>query len=158
MQKNGSLSYIVCGAKVDEGDRRTVAIIAFRPTEPVKLLAQNSVADQALPYAERTQQKLHRASDGTFDRIFEYTLFNRTLPDGKHPVWVYYQSGSKTVRVEMPSMNMCVVTPDSERDLGVIKSRNYDSIKKGSEDWKFGIEIWKAAFARYMIVGKAIAC
>lgn len=96
---------------------------------------------------------------GDFERIFEYTLFDRTLPDGKHPVWVYYQSaGGKIVRVDMPSMDMCVVTPESTTDIGVIKSQNYDVIDKSSPNWNFAQDIWKAAFQRYLIVGKPRRC
>lgn len=96
--------------------------------------------------------------DKSFDSIFEYTLFDQTTSDGKHPVWVYYKSGNIIARVQMPSMDMCIVTPDSEQDPGVIRSKNYDAIKKGSDRWSFALEIWKAAFARYMIVGKPTRC
>jgi hypothetical protein len=41
------------------------------------------------------------------DRIFECTIFNQTLADGKHPVWVYHQSGQRIARVDMPSLDMC---------------------------------------------------
>jgi hypothetical protein len=85
-----------------------------------------------------------------FERIFEYTLFNQTLPDGKHPVWVYYQGKEMLVRVVMPSLEMCVVTPRSEADLGVIKSGNYDVIPK--EQWDMPMQIWQAAFQRDLLV------
>ena len=91
-------------------------------------------------------------AQGEFDRIFEYTLFDQTLPSGKHPVWVYYQSGEKIVRVDMPSMSMCVVTSDSGADLGVIASKEYDVIPRDLQGWDFALQIWSAAFQRYMIV------
>jgi len=58
----------------------------------------------------------------------------------------------------MPSLDMCVVTPSSEVDWGVIKSRNYDVIGKASRGWDFALEIWKAAFQRYMVVGQPKRC
>lgn len=96
--------------------------------------------------------------DKRFDRIFEYTIFSQTLPDGKHPVWVYYESGDKFVRVDMPSLDMCVVTPRSEADWGVIKSRNYDVIPKATREWDFALEVWSAAFQRYLVVGQPKPC
>lgn len=74
----------------------------------------------------------NKRTQGDFERIFEYTLFNKTLPDGKHPVWVYYQSGEKIIRIDMPSMDMCVVTPQSRTDIEVINSKNYDLINRSS--------------------------
>jgi hypothetical protein len=55
----------------------------------------------------RFPQRLHRSHrTKSFDRIFEYTIFDQTLPDGKHPVRVYYQSGDKIVRVDAPSLRL----------------------------------------------------
>jgi hypothetical protein len=110
---------------------------------------------------------LHQASEivanelpekGDFERIFEYTLFDKTLPDGKHPVWIYYQSRGEVLRVEMPSMDMCVVTPASTTDMGVINSKNYDVIDTSSPLWNLAHDIWKAAFQRYTIVGTPRRC
>jgi hypothetical protein len=95
---------------------------------------------------------------GSFDRIFEYTLFNEALPDGKHPVWMYFQTGEKVIRVNMPSMDMCVVTPQSRADMGVINSKNYDVIPKGTEGWDFATQVWQAAFQRWLIVGQPKPC
>jgi hypothetical protein len=52
-----------------------------------------------------------------FSQIFEYTLFDVTLADGKHPVWIYFQSNGNTSRVDIPSMDLCIVTPQSRADL-----------------------------------------
>ena len=98
------------------------------------------------------------SKDHSFDRIFEYTLFDKALPDGKHPTWVYFASRSGIIKVEMPSLDSCVVTSNSQADRGVIASKNYDEIAKGSGSWDFAIEIWNAAFSRYMIVGKPKSC
>jgi hypothetical protein len=108
--------------------------------------------------AQSTPDRSSRAESGSFDRIFEYTLFNETLQDGKHPVWIYYQSNDKIIRINMPSMDMCVVTPRSSPDMGVINSRNYDVIPKASRGWEFAMEIWKAAFQRWLIVGQPKPC
>jgi len=80
------------------------------------------------------------------------------LADGKHPVWINYQTDDKIVRVDMPSLDMCVVTPRSDADWGVIRSGNYDVIAQASEGWEFAREIWKAAFQRYLVVGQPKAC
>ena len=98
------------------------------------------------------------SQDKSFDRIFEYTIFNQKLPDGKHPIWMYYQSGENLIRVDMPSLDMCVVTPRSEADWGVIRSKNYDVIPKPSQGWDFALEIWKVAFQRYLVVGQPKPC
>ena len=58
----------------------------------------------------------------------------------------------------MPSLDMCVVTPRSSADLGVIRSKNYDVILRASEGWDFALEIWKAAFQRYLVIGQPKAC
>jgi len=94
----------------------------------------------------------------SFDRIFEYTIFDQTLSDGKHPAQVYYQSGDKIVRIDMPSLDMCVVTPRSAGDWGIITSKNYDIIPKASRGRGFALEIWQAAFQRYLVVGQPRAC
>lgn len=98
------------------------------------------------------------SKQGSFDRIFEYTLFNEVLPDGKHPVWMYFQSDKEVIRVNMPSMDICVVTPQSIADMGVINSKNYDVIPKGTEGWDFAVQIWQAAFQRWLIVGQPKPC
>jgi hypothetical protein len=104
------------------------------------------------------------ATGGTFDRIFEYTHLDRTLPDGKHPVWIYYQSAETIVRVDMPSLDMCAVTPRSAADWRVIRSGHVSDVSKtasagkSSSDWDFVLEIWSAAFQRHLIVGKPKAC
>jgi hypothetical protein len=98
------------------------------------------------------------SQQGSFDRIFEYTLFNETLSDGKHPVWMYFQTGEKVIRVNMPSMDMCIVTQQSSADMGVINSRNYDVIPKGTEGWDFATQIWQAAFQRWLSVGQPKPC
>ena len=69
-----------------------------------------------------------------------------------------YQSGDKIIRVDMPSLEMCVVTPLSDADSGVIRSKNYNVIPKASEGWDLALEIWKAAFQRYLIVGQPKPC
>jgi len=85
-----------------------------------------------------------------FERIFEYTLFNEKLPDGKHPVWVYYQSKQMLVRIVVPSLDLCVVTQRSEADVGLLKSGNFDVIPK--EQWSMALQIWRAAFQRDLLV------
>jgi hypothetical protein len=42
--------------------------------------------------------------------------------------------------------------------LGVIRSKNYDVILRASEGWDFALEIWKAAFQRYLVIGQPKAC
>jgi hypothetical protein len=51
----------------------------------------------------------------TFDAIYEVTLLNQTLPDGKHPVKAFYIAGSDAVQVQVqvPSLDMCVMGPRS---------------------------------------------
>jgi hypothetical protein len=85
-----------------------------------------------------------------FERIFEYTLFDQTLPDGKHPVWIYYQSKKLLVRVVIPSLELCVVTPQSETALAVIKSGDYDVIPK--DEWNMAMQMWQTAFQRDLLV------
>lgn len=97
-------------------------------------------------------------TNGNFERIFEYTIFDKTLPDGKHPVWIYYQSRGEVVRIDMPSMGICVVTPESTADIGVINSKNYDVIDRSSPLWNLADDICKAAFQRHMIVGTPRHC
>jgi hypothetical protein len=58
----------------------------------------------------------------------------------------------------MPSLNICVVTPRSMADLALIKSGYYDVVPKATKDWDFALEIWQAAFQRYLIVGKPKPC
>jgi hypothetical protein len=93
-----------------------------------------------------------------FKQIFEYTLFNETLPDGKHPVWLYFRTNNNIIRVDVPFMHWCTVTLQSNADLGVIRSKNYDVIFKGSRPWNFSLEIWKAAFQRSLMLGPPKSC
>jgi hypothetical protein len=84
-----------------------------------------------------------------FDRIFQYTLFDRTLPDGKHPVWIYYQAAGTIIRIDMPSLAMCTVMAGSVADRDVIKSGHADVISRTSKDpgkdWDFAIKTWRTA-------------
>jgi hypothetical protein len=96
-------------------------------------------------------------------RIYEYTLFDQTTPDGKYPVWVYYDMDVKgrkfTDRVEMPSLAMCTVTAQSSRSLAVIRSGNTDEIKPRTEAWAMARDIWSTAYERSVIVdAKPLLC
>jgi hypothetical protein len=62
------------------------------------------------------------------------------------------------MRVDMPSLATCVVTPRSDADWGVIRSRNHDVIPKALQGWGFALENWKAAFQRYLVAGQSKAC
>lgn len=148
------LTEFSCVTKTENADTKIVYRVLFKVDDIfVKRNLQGSNADPAPTVPPQTSKDIK-----SFDRIFEYTMFNKTLPDGKHPVWVYYQSGEKIIRVDMPSLDMCVVTPSSDADWGVIKSRNYDVIGKASRGWDFALQIWKAAFQRYMVVGQPRRC
>lgn len=148
------LTEFSCVTKTENADTKIVYRVLFKVDDiSVKRNLQGSNADPAPTVPPQTSKDTK-----SFDRIFEYTIFNQTLPDGKHPVWVYYQSGEKIIRVDMPSLDMCVVTPSSDADWGVIKSRNYDVIGKASRGWDFALQIWKAAFQRYMVVGQPRRC
>ena len=148
------LTEFSCVTKTENADTKIVYRLLFKVDDvSVKRNLQGSNADAAPTLPSQTSK-----DEKSFDRIFEYTIFSQTLPDGKHPVWVYSQSGEKIIRVDMPSLDMCVVTPSSEADWGVIKSRNYDVIGKASRGWDFALEIWKAAFQRYMVVGQPKRC
>jgi hypothetical protein len=101
------------------------------------------------------------AEPGTFAAISEYTMFDQMLPDGKHPVWVYYVSGPPKpiiVRLTMPSMDMCVVTPESKRDMHIFEERSNHHLVKGSREWIFAEEVWQVAFKRYLLVGQPQRC
>jgi hypothetical protein len=107
------------------------------------LLFVSSRADGQQP-GRKTDDKV------PFERIFEYTLFNEKLPDGKHPVWIYYQSRQMLVRVVMPSLDLCVVTQRSEADVGLLKSGDFDVIP--TDQWGMALQIWRAAFQRDLLV------
>jgi hypothetical protein len=137
--------------KTENADTKIVYRVSFKVDDiSVKRNLQGS--DQ-LPPAPAKNPK-----NKDFDRIFEYTIFSQTLPGGKHPVWVYYQSGDKITRVDMPSLDMCVVTPRSDADWGLIRSKNYDVIPKATQGWDFALEIWHAAFQRFLVVGQPKPC
>jgi hypothetical protein len=145
------LTEFSCVTKTENADTKIVYRVSFKVDDiSVKRNLQGS---NEAPLAPAKNPK-----DKSFDRIFEYTIFSQTLADGKHPVWVYYQSGDKIIRVDMPSLDMCVVMPRSDADWGVIRSRNYDVIPKATKGWDFALEIWSAAFQRYLVVGQPKPC
>jgi hypothetical protein len=147
------LTEFSCVSKTENADTKIVYRVSFKVDDiSVKRNLQGS--NESPPATSSAQNPKDKGPD----RIFEYTIFNQTLPDGKHPVWLYYQSGQKIVRVDMPSLDMCVVTPRSDADWGVIRSRNYDVIPRDSKEWNFALEIWKAAFQRYLVVGQPKPC
>jgi hypothetical protein len=120
------LTEFSCVTKTENADTKIVYRVSFKVDDiSVKRNLQGS---NEAPLAPAKNPK-----DKSFDRIFEYTIFSQTLADGKHPVWVYYQSGEKIVRVDMPSLDMCVVTARSDADWGVIRSKNYDVIPKATK-------------------------
>jgi hypothetical protein len=145
-----SLTQFSCVSKTENADTKIIYRVSFTVTD---ISVKRNLGSSQTPAAPAQSTK-----DKSFDRIFEYTIFSQTLPDGKHPVWVYYQSGDKIVRVDMPSLDMCVVTPRSEADWGVIRSRNYVVIPKATKGWDFALEIWSAAFQRYLVVGQPKPC
>jgi hypothetical protein len=152
-QDFSKLTEFSCTTKTENASRKIIYKVVFHVDDiSVKRNLQGSTENRS-----SSNQPQHVVAQ-SFSRIFEYTIFDQTLPDGKHPVWVYYQSGEKIVRVDMPSLEMCVVTPGSSADWGVIRSKNYDVIPKASEGWNFALEIWKAAFQRYLLVGQPKAC
>jgi hypothetical protein len=145
------LTEFSCVSKTENAETKIVYRVSFTVDDiSVKRNLQGSNQAPVVP--------AQNPKDKSFDRIFEYTIFSQTLPDGKHPVWVYYESGDKIVRVDMPSLDMCVVTPRSEADWGVIRSKNYDVIPKATKGWDFALEIWSAAFQRYLVVGQPKPC
>jgi hypothetical protein len=147
------LTDISCVTKTENADTKILYSVSFKVDDiSVKRNIQGSAENS--PPGDAVQG----AKDKNFDRIFQYTVFNQTLPDGKHPVWIYYQAGEAIIRVNMPSLNICVVTPRSTSDLALIKSGNYAVVAKTSKDWDFALEIWQAAFQRYLIVGKPKPC
>lgn len=147
------LTEFSCVTKTENADAKIIYSMVFHVDDiSVKRNLQGSHENPT------TTAQPKNTTNQSFDRIFEYTTFNQTLSDGKHPVWVYYKSGEKIIRVDMPSLDMCVVTPQSAADWGVITSKNYDLIPKASEGWNFALEIWKAAFQRYLVVGQPTAC
>jgi hypothetical protein len=144
------LTSFYCLAKTINVDTKIVHKVVFLVDDIlVKRNLQGST--EKLPAAPNTK-------DHKFDRIFQYIIFNQTLPDGKHPVWLYYQSSENIVRIDMPSLDLCVVTPRSVADLDVIKSRSYVVVPTGTKDWDFALEIWQTAFRRYLIVGNPKPC
>jgi len=95
----------------------------------------------------------------SFDKISQYTLMNETLPDGKHPVWVYYEITGKTViRVTIPSLDICGVMSDSKSDIDILNSNMTSTIKKNSRDWNMALDIWQTAFDKYMLTGAPTHC
>jgi len=98
-------------------------------------------------------------SGSDFGRIFEYTLFDSKTPDGKYQVWIYYETKpGELMKITMPSLDMCVITRGSERDLDLFRSGDYDQIQKNSNGWALARQIWKAAFDRYMLTGHPASC
>jgi hypothetical protein len=84
---------------------------------------------------------------------------NETLPDGKHPVWVYYEMKGKTImRITMPSLDMCGVMQDSKSDIDILNNNIDIPIEKGSDDWNMALDIWKTAFDKYMLTGSPTHC
>jgi hypothetical protein len=147
------LTEFSCVTKTENVDTKIIYTVVF---DVADISIKRNMPGLGQNKSETNQPQ--NAANQSFSRIFEYTIFDQTLPDGKHPVWVYYQSGEKIVRVDMPSLDMCVVTPESAADWGVIKSTNYDVIPKASKGWDFALEIWKAAFQRHLVVGQPKAC
>ncbi len=117
--------------------------------------AESTAGETARPPSIPTER---RSIDKGFDQIVEYTMFDQTLPDGKHPTWVYYRSGSSIVRVQMPTLDLCVVTSNSKADLSLLNTKSFSVVVKASTQWELALEIWKAAFERYMIVGQPKSC
>jgi hypothetical protein len=147
------LTEFSCVTKTKNADTKIVYRLSFKVDDiSVKRNLQGSNENPA------PEEPAPNSKGKSFDRIFEYTLFSQSLPDGKHPVWIYYQTGQKIIRVDVPSLDMCVVTPRSDADWGVIRSRNYDVIANATQGWDFALEIWKAAFQRYLVVGQPKAC
>lgn len=102
-----------------------------------------------------------KADRGSFAAISDYTMSEQNLPDGKHPVWVYYLSDGPRmtiVRIEMPTMDMCVVTPRSKRDMDISQPEASHHLIKGSPEWKLAEDIWENAFQRHLIVGEPQRC
>jgi hypothetical protein len=147
------LTEFSCVTKTENADTKILYSVSFK-VDDISVKRDIQGAAESGPHGDASRN----AKDKNFDRIFEYTIFNQTLADGKHPVWVYYQAGESIIRVNMPSLNICVVTPRSMADLALIKSGNYDVVPKATKDWDFALEIWQAAFQRYLIVGKPKPC
>lgn len=98
-------------------------------------------------------------SKNLFDKISQYTLMKETLPDGKHPVWIYYEVKGKTViRITIPSLDLCGVMQDSKSDNDILDNNMADSIREGSDDWNMALDIWKTAFNKYMLTGTPTHC
>lgn len=103
--------------------------------------------------------QIEPSKSSNFDRILQYTLMNQTLPEGKHPVWIYYLLDERTIKVTMPDLDLCVVTSDSSQsDLDILRNNVASPIARSSDDWSFAEEIWKAAFQKYMVSGSPKKC
>jgi len=99
------------------------------------------------------------ASRNSFDKISQYTLMNEMLPDGKHPVWIYYEVKGKTIiRLTMPSLDICGVMPESKSDIDILRSKKASNIQKDSTEWDMALRIWKTAFDRYLLTGIPTRC
>jgi hypothetical protein len=97
-----------------------------------------------------------RAAKGDPDKILQYMFSDQTLPDGKHPTWVYYITGKDVVRVDMPSLDMCIVTGTSTKDMDLLNKKLLEVVPRS--EWKFALQIWKTAFDKYMITGTPHSC
>jgi hypothetical protein len=96
------------------------------------------------------------AAKGDPDKILQYMFADQTLPDGKHPTWVYYITGKAVVRVDMPSLDMCIVTGSSTKDMDLLNKKLLEVVPRS--EWKFALQIWKTAFDKYMITGTPHSC
>ena len=103
------LTEISCVAVTENSNTKIIYRIVFQIDDISVKRNLQGLNEDTPPTAAPRQS----TGDRTFDRIFEYTMFNQTLPDGKHPLWIYYQSGDKIARVDMPSLDICAVTPGS---------------------------------------------
>ena len=93
---------------------------------------------------------------GSFNKILQYTFLNETLPDGKHPVWAYYVSHNTVARVELPSLDMCLVTTNSTADMELMRNGVLQAVPRSQRS--FAMQIWQAAFAKYITVGSPRVC
>lgn len=111
---------------------------------------------------ECLKQEYHNRIDAlnsSFDKISQYTLMNEMLPDGKHPVWIYYEvKGKPVIRITMPTLDLCGVMSDSKSDNDILNNNMADSISEGSDDWNMALDIWKTAFNKYMLTGTPTHC
>lgn len=117
------------------------------------------VSDNEPPSTSQANASENAGVPESFEKIAQYTLLDEVLADGRHPVWIYYESkGNNVIRVTMPSLDICVVSQSSKSDVHILENQKYSHIAKDSDDWNMALEIWREAFDRYIVSGTPTFC